>query len=488
MANRRSFKADVSFLEKISIGATGTKEVFADLGRSGHSPIELERGSMSFKIWKGIKIKRVRVPDLLCVKCGKRVESRAKTKLQITMSHSIASPDRGWDFGLDDEDYIALVSCEKSGDAPVDWKASDLVQYIQVKLLRGAFKNKKVITERPKGVEEGFETRITWPCAIASSDGKIEEINSARIKFRRNSDKRIISLSLTKKSIKLKPIVSAKEAVKENQIIASVVPVSNKFVCPKDKRVADYTKMLKSASLSDRYAAAKALSYFEAKDVAGALLEKMGDAKDHIYIRLEAAASVLKLGSTDSLKFFEDVLQDSYLENRLEGVIILGEIHNKHASKLLIKTLLDKEQHPEIRAGAAWALGELKNKEALDALVSVFDDINFDIRSESARSLFRMAGLYGSDIIQYFPKGSEDARAGISWALSKSGSFSVKELLSVMKDENSRKWVAWIIGSQKEENFISQIEDLKNSDKEVYFAVTVLWKIFSSWVKDLDIY
>lgn len=87
MANRRSFKSDVSFLEKISIGATGTKKVFENLKSLGHAPIELERGSMSFKIWKGIKIKRVRVPDILCVKCGKRVESRAKTNLAISMSH-----------------------------------------------------------------------------------------------------------------------------------------------------------------------------------------------------------------------------------------------------------------------------------------------------------------------------------------------------------------------------------------------------------------
>jgi len=57
-----------------------------------------------------------------------------------------------------------------------------------------------------------------------------------------------------------------------------------------------------------------------------------------------------------------------------------------------------------------------------------------------------------------------------------------------MDDEHSRKWVAWVIGSQNQEKFITQIEELKQKDKEVYFAVTVLWKILSSWVSDLDIY
>ena len=52
-----SFKTDESFLEKISIGAVGTKQVFSVLRQLGHQPIELERGSMNYKIWKKIKIK-----------------------------------------------------------------------------------------------------------------------------------------------------------------------------------------------------------------------------------------------------------------------------------------------------------------------------------------------------------------------------------------------------------------------------------------------
>jgi hypothetical protein len=114
----RAFKTNESFLEKIAIGATGTRRAFADLERQGHDPLELERGSMSFKIWKAIKIKRVRVPDILCLNCGRRVESRAKTKLEITMSHSQSVQERGWDFGLDDDDRIALIHCTRVGPEP----------------------------------------------------------------------------------------------------------------------------------------------------------------------------------------------------------------------------------------------------------------------------------------------------------------------------------------------------------------------------------
>jgi len=71
MFNRRSFKSDESFLEKIAIGAVGTRRVFEHLRQQGHIPIELERGSMSYKIWKSIKIKRIRVPDILLLNSNK---------------------------------------------------------------------------------------------------------------------------------------------------------------------------------------------------------------------------------------------------------------------------------------------------------------------------------------------------------------------------------------------------------------------------------
>src|SRR5258708_34108094 len=102
MAERRAYKADASFLEYLVIGAAGTKAVLAGLAGTGHRPIELERGSLSYKIWKKVKIKRLRVPDLLCLQCGTRFEARAKRELEISMSHSLRTAERAWDRGLHD--------------------------------------------------------------------------------------------------------------------------------------------------------------------------------------------------------------------------------------------------------------------------------------------------------------------------------------------------------------------------------------------------
>ena len=63
---RLSFKPDASFFRKIAIGAVGARAVAKDLSRHGHKMVELERGSTDTKLWKDVKRKRVRIPDLVC--------------------------------------------------------------------------------------------------------------------------------------------------------------------------------------------------------------------------------------------------------------------------------------------------------------------------------------------------------------------------------------------------------------------------------------
>ena len=56
----------------------------------------------------------------------------------------------------------------------------------------------------------------------------------------------------------------------------------------------------------------------------------------------------------------------------------------------------------------------------------------------------------------------------------------VDDLLRVMVDDDARQWVAYILGMQDKEKYLDKIEALRNSDPEVYFAVTVLWKIIKA--------
>ena len=488
MPNGRSYKSDESFLEKISIGATGTRFVFSDLKSQGHQPIELERGSRSFKIWKDIKIKRVRVPDILCIDCGRRIESRAKTKLEISMSHSTSNAERGWDSGLNNEDYVAFVRCSKIGERPIDWTAVAPAYYVAVREMRKAYKSKQVIQEKPKGAQEGFEIRLKWPSVVAKANGTIAAVSDSRVQYKRGIDDRTISVRLKQKGIDLRPLIITGEIVNEGQFLASAVSVHREFACDKDKTYKDYVKLLKSPSVSDRYSAAKALSHYDSKDSADALRDKIADARDHIYVRLEAAASLMRRGQKEGIEFLTQIVHDEYLENRLEGVIILGEISKGDSAKLLQEVLLDREQHPEIRAGAAWALGELCKPETLDSLVRAFVGVEKSIQIEAARALAKIAESHSEKVMNLFADATGEQRAGIAWALTKRGSIGMDRILDNMVDDDSRQWLAYLIGSRKPEEYVSEIEKLKRKDPEVYFAVTVLWKIISSWVYGLEEY
>lgn len=484
---RRSFKSDDSFLEKLAIGATGTCAVFSDLKRQGHRPIELERGSLGFKIWKSIKIKRLRVPDILCLACGTRIEARAKTILEISMSHSVSDPERGWDYGLLDGDMVAISFCQRTGDGPTEWKASPLIQYVSALELRKAFNENRVSTEKPKGAQEGFELRVRWPSAVSSCDATILEI-SPRLKLRRTADQRTISLGISRTTISLDPLVRPGEQVRAGQVIASVVPVSSRFPCNACASPATFLALLHSTSVADRYAAAKALSHFEDAATTAALHQRMNDEREHIYVRTESAAGLSRRDDAAGMQFVERALAGEYLEHRLEAIIILGEIRTEASQQILVRILLDKTQHAEIRAGAAWALGELQQPTSAEALIQSFLELTEPIRIEAARALRKIAANSSADILSKLAGVEEDQRAGISWAVSRCGTPAVSELLSIMIDENARRWVAYIIGSQKQEAYMDQIEALRQRDSEVYFAVTVLWKIFASWVHELKDY
>jgi len=486
---QRSFKNDESFLTKLAIGAVGARKVIADLQSHGHQPIELERGSSGFKIWKSIKIKRIRVPDILLVNSGVRIESRAKTKLVLSMSHSVADETRGWDYGLKNDDYIAFVVCQKSGDEPIDWEAGDLVQYVKTADLRRAFKNECVIQEKPKGAGEGFESRLTWPSAVASSAGRISLISDQKLQFKKTETGRTVTLRLIKKGIRLTPQVSQGDLFQENAILASVMPIHSAVRCNNVDQATYYSDLLHSKSLADRYTAAKAFSYIKQLNTAS-LVARLSDDDEHIYVRLEAAATLARHGNQKGYHFIGSTLKSEYLDQRLEAIIALGEISSQTSCSLLCHVLKDTEQHEEIRAGAAWSLGELKFEDCIPDLVSTFNDIRAEIRIEAARALRKICDTHTSPILDMFKSASLSERPGIAWALGQSDKWHVDDVLSRIneKDLDMRQWVAYIIGNAEEERVVKDFEKVKEQDPELYFATTVLWKLLRSWINGLKEY
>ncbi len=60
--------------------------------------------------------------------------------------------------------------------------------------------------------------------------------------------------------------------------------------------------MLHSNSLADRYTAAKAFSYIKHHDMA-LLVSRLSDGDEHIYVKLEAAATLARHGNKNGYDF-----------------------------------------------------------------------------------------------------------------------------------------------------------------------------------------
>ena len=491
MAN--NFKSDDSFLRKLAVGAAGTNATINRLRAMGFNPIELERGSTGFKIWKKIKIKRVRVPDILCLNTGTRFESRGKTKPEISMSHSLNDPKRAWDAGMRDDDIVSIVVFDQNNDSPVDLKQISPVNFVSVRDLRQAFAARQVSITQPKGVEEGSEIRVVWTCAAANQRSTVSAVEPGRIILTPivESRKQSIQLSRSKGKITLLPQVNVRETVEANQIVAAVVQVNTELQCPASVSETYFIDKLASVNLSERYAAAKALRYRGYTTAKPVLETRMTDADEDIYVQLEAAAALAAHDEPIGWEFMENKLHSPImtvpLETQLETVIVASEIPKSRSEELLIEVLGDSKRDDELRAGAAWALGQFASATSATALVDTFNSSPLEIKVEAARALLQIAEPQIPHLIDLLKNGDPAKRDGLSWVLARTGKFNPSDMVAGA-DKNLRRWISYIIGYGKEEFVQGDVEAICKADPEVYFAASVLWQILASWVNDLREY
>jgi hypothetical protein len=363
------FKADTSFLEKLTMGATATRSVVQFLKKLGFSPIELERYSSSNKIWS-TKVKRLRLADLLCVRTGLRIEVRAKSDLQIKMSDSPAKSERRWDSGLRNEDLIALVGCDMG--AAVRVRGNPVM--FSVKDMRSSVHLSKL--GEPKSAGEGAERDRTWPSIVPSQDGKALKITDREIRVEWNKG-RTYTYKLQGKI----PYISAGAPfIGGASIIAGVVP---EIVDPTTlaRQKWDPRPDLTSQDSIDRYVAAKALSALGENDVA--LLEKALAAELEPRTALEMAGALAKLNAARGFEHLEQAIDRSgkdfpdYL--RMEAILILSEIEGERAAAVLDRVASREDLHGlELRQAAVWGLGK-NGVKAYERLLRYIDDNDDDV-------------------------------------------------------------------------------------------------------------
>ncbi len=367
------FKADTSFLKFVTMGARGVHHTMAHLSDVGFKPIELERYCGSNKIW-ATKVKRLRLPDLLCVRTGLRVEVRAKSDLKIRMSDAPANPDRVWDAGLRDNDIVAFVPCKDAEQGPMP---CDTPSFFTVDALRRSAASSKL--GPPKSASEGAERDRTWPATVPARDGKVILVTSEKIVTQmfatRDRDARNQTFTLNDKTA----YVCTGDTFKADSCFLSGSPSSMANLATYLSEEYDPVSALHSNNTVDRYAGAKALRMREdiAKNRRRSELEGLIKREPELRVQLEAAGSAVALGSSPGEDMIGNLVwtNNAAPEMRMEAVLILTELGPGHFTRDQLRKIATAEQFTgnEIRQAAVWGLGKSGLKSYQD-LLEFLDD------------------------------------------------------------------------------------------------------------------
>jgi len=363
------FKVDASFLRYLTMGALASQRVMQLMAHAGLQPVVLERYSAANKIWS-TKVKRLRLPDLLCVKTGVRIEVRGKSKLAIRMSDAPANEARRWFTGLRPDDLVAFVHCPGNGSG---FAPAASAEFFWVRDLQATESQTKL--GPPKSAGEGSERDREWSTIVSSRPGQVTEVTAEMIRTVQDSGR--------KQNYPLRgmqPYVQTGDRfLGDCQFIAGV-PKRRASLRELAEQAWDPRTLL-SGGMLDQYVAAKALGVVgTGQDVA--LLRHLYDSAVDPRVSLESAGSLTKLGAPDGLERLLQEIQSprtDYL--RMEAVLLLSELSGtplRDEAAAALSTLATQAEFSgnEIRQAAIWGLGctGLRAYSSLIPLLDAEDD------------------------------------------------------------------------------------------------------------------
>src|ERR1017187_1189036 len=366
------FKTDTSFLRFLSMGALGVRQTMAELRAEGFEPIELERYCASNKIW-ATKVKRLRLPDVLCVRTGLRLEVRAKSDLKIRMSDAPTNPERTWDAKLRDDDIAAFIAIIDDADGQ---RAADEAVFFTVRALRDSVGTSAL--GPPKSASEGAERDRTWPAVIPTCNGTVQTVNDDKLVVQMQGGGRALRRQTCTLNGKHTYVGSGDEFKAAESVLAGT-PRELADLLTYRSRAYDPLAGLHEPNAVDRYAAAKALPHRgDLRDRAILALESLISVEEEERVALEAAGSAAALGSSLGQERIEAVLWgDGRADLRMEAVLILTELASPFAKRELVRAAGNCElENDEIRQAAVWGLGKagLRAYEELLPLIADTDE------------------------------------------------------------------------------------------------------------------
>lgn len=484
------FKADWSFLEKISMGVAATCAAMDVLRAQEHQIIELERYSTSKKIWQ-TKIKRLRVPDLLCLNCGNRYECRGKSKLEVSMSHSDTDPTRAWDFGLRNNDVAVFIACRKDPHTGL-WEATSVLNAFRIGDLRDV--GGKAILSRPKSREEAAERDLEWPSYVPSFSGTVHSATADSVILQKRNG-RLLRRDLERGGHKmfayLKP---GQEFEAGSTIVASVVPRAGDIKCSARRGQYQFDQDLQSRDTTDQYIAAKALRHNaeRAKASAKTLSTLLKSTNVDPRLRLETAATLVALGDEEGWSFLERCTVGAADHTlTMEAVLILGEIIDDQRAQALLSGLARNAAiYPEVRAAAVWSMQG--NPELLEAVVPLLGDSDDGVamhavvaasqmvEAGNCRTLVRQLGKgdrLSSGIVRVFLESDKE-----DWV------EPVVDEAIKCTDPSRRSWLFYLVGCLGKPRVDRFLGRYGTNGKRLATEVALFWHQFGSdWTWDSTI-
>ncbi len=432
------FKANESFLRFLTMGAVGVRSAISHLRTAGFEPVELERYCTKNKIW-ATKVKRLRLPDLLCVRTGLRVEVRAKSDLKIRMSDAPNNPDRRWDAGLRNDDVVAFVPCGSEEDRVV---AKGPPTQFLVRDLRSTVGNTTL--GPPKSASEGAERDREWKSTVPTQSGEVLEVSNDRIRTHLASG-RMQTYRLRGKTAYVN---EGDEFVGGVSVIAAAVPRLAPLSAARTRRW-NPLEALAAPDEVDRYAAAKALPHrsdYAARSRDALLNRAAGEVDDRV--ALEMAASAARLGHPDGLERIEDAARLHEREDlRMEAVLILSELGTDEAAGALKSIATSREfSASELRQAAVWGLGR-GGCRAFAHLVELLGDEEDEVVLHAIAAFDTATPVSVlTDLVNLVRVGSARERAAASEALRFVGSeTAIHELARASRDHATER--AWILAT-----------------------------------------
>lgn len=489
------------------MGAIGSKAVQKDLKEVGYNFVELERGATDTKIWKDVKRKRVRIPDLVCTKTGQRIESRTKTKKpEITMSHSPDEAERAWDFGMIDEDWVAVPACvslenetwssgkledNRSYFHSREWEQFEQVgkiNYFTVENLREV----QYTDSRRKGMVEASEFSIQWDAKFSTRNGPVRyvehdlEKGDYKVSIE-NSEGRAYTWRVNDN---LNVLVEEGYEVSENEVFASSVNPIEHSEQNIDRLNSEQlrSKFLKSNERTMRFTGVK-LARLRQDDNHISLIRdlKSRDDEDQ-YVVLEALSYLASVNNEPVRELFGPYINSGVNEDALEAVICIGEVGNEPSIQVLGE-ILDEEDRPYfLRSAAAWALGQINDTHAQELLVRTFSDQDLNIREQALQGLVSLGDRAVPKLLEYlenYEEYDDEVLAGCAEALRQYRDFDSNQLEGVinnLRGEDPSNWSVWLIGNLPKDVTSSMIQSMQDIKPEIHFGLSLLWSFSQSWI------